>query len=119
MQEFGDAELWASIQSFSDITYILRNQVDSEQLQKAFLTSLSFLHVCSLDQNDLEKACQALWGDFEDCLVARCSKKLKAEFIITRDAAGFAKSDTPALAPSEFFALLSKQYGLSYDSIDC
>ncbi len=117
MQEFGDAELWAFIQSFSDIAYILRNEAGSKELQTAFLASLSFLHVCSLDQNDLKLACQASWNDFEDCLVEQCSQKLKAEFILTRDKEGFSKSDATVLSPSEFFAMLAEEYGITYDSI--
>jgi predicted nucleic acid-binding protein len=118
MQEFGDIELWASIQSFSDISYILRNEADNERLQQAFLASLNFLHVCSLDQNDLEKACRAPWKDFEDCLIERCGQKLKAQFILTRDVEGFDRSDTTVLSPTEFFSLISKEYGLTYDSIE-
>lgn len=118
MQEFGDVELWASIQSFSDISYILCSEANSQQLQHAFLASLSFLHVCSLDQNNLEKTCQASWEDFEDCLVARCAEKLKAEFILTRDQEGFVRSSTQVLTPSEFFASVLKKYGLDYDLIE-
>ncbi len=77
MHEFGDVELWASIQSYSDIAYILRGTVDSQKLQEAFLASLSFLRVCSLSQDDLEEACRAGWDDLEDCLIEQCAKKLK------------------------------------------
>jgi len=117
MQEFGDVELWASIQSFSDISYVLRNQADAERLQDAFLASLSFLHVCSLDQDDLEAACKAKWPDFEDCLVNLCSQKVKAEFVLTRDSEGFTQSSATVLTPSEFFAMASEQYGLTYDTV--
>jgi len=118
MQEFGDVELWASVQSFSDIAYVLRGDTDSKKLQQAFLSSLEFLHVCSLDHQDLKSACQAAWEDFEDCLVEQCAKKLKAEYILTRDAGGFVKSSATVLKPSEFFSHISSRYGLYYDTID-
>jgi len=117
MQEFGDAELWVSVQSFSDIAYVLRGDTDSKKLQQAFLSSLSFLHVCSLDQEDLKNACQAAWDDLEDCLIEQCAKKLKAEYILTRDASGFARSSAIVLRPSEFFDHISSHYGLFYDAI--
>jgi len=118
MQEFGDVELWASVQSFSDIAYVLRGDTDSNKLQQAFLSSLSFLHVCSLDQEDLKSACRAAWEDFEDCLIEQCTKKLKAEYILARDASGFARSSATVLRPHEFFDHISSRYGLYYDTID-
>ena len=118
MYEFGDVELWASIQSFSDISYILRNETDAEKLQDAFLASMGFLRVCSLDQGDLESACRDKWVDFEDRLIEQCSRRLKAEFILTRDTDGFTRSATTVLDPSDFFAMISEQYGLTYDVIE-
>ena len=118
MQEFGDIELWASIQSFSDIAYILRNVTNNKALQHAFIASLGFLHVCSLDQSDLEAACLDAWADLEDCLIEQCAKKLKAEFILTRDLSGFEKSRVVALTPQHFFTMVTQQYGLTYEVID-
>ena len=118
MQEFGDIELWASIQSFSDIAYILRGATNSAALQQAFLASLRFLHVCSLDQSDLAAACLDSWTDLEDCLIEQCAKKLKADFILTRDLSGFEKSRTTTLAPQQFFTMVAQQYGLTYEAID-
>jgi len=118
MHEFGDVELWSSIQSYSDIAYVLRNETNSAELQNAFVSSLSFMHVCSLDQDNLVAACGEKWPDFEDCLIEQCSRKIKAEFILTRDAEGFAKSDVTVLSPKEFFTLVSEKYGLSYDTLD-
>ena len=117
MQEFGDVELWVSIQSFADIAYILRSEADAVRLQDAFLASLSFLHVCSLDQDDLEAACKEKWADLEDCFVNQCTQKVKAEFILTRDSEGFTRSSATIVSPSEFFSLISEQYDLTYDTI--
>jgi predicted nucleic acid-binding protein len=119
MQEFGDVELWASVQSFSDISFVLRDVADTEKLQQAFLASLSFLRVCSLDQGDLEKVCHASWADLEDCMIEQCSKKIKAEYLLTRDPKGFSKSAATVLNPSEFFTAVFEQYGLTYDSLEC
>jgi predicted nucleic acid-binding protein len=117
MQEFGDLELWAAVQSFSDIAYVLRKDADSDRLQDAFAASLDFLHVCSLDQNDLGTACREKWPDFEDCLIEQCSRKVKAEFLLTRDSEGFTKSGATVLSPAEFFSLVAERYGLTYDAI--
>jgi predicted nucleic acid-binding protein len=117
MQEFGDIELWAAVQSFSDIAYVLRKNVDSDSLQDSFSASLGFLHVCSLDQNDLKNAYNEKWADLEDCLIEQCARKIKAEFVLARDSEGFAKSGATVLSPAKFFALIAEQYGLTYDDI--
>jgi predicted nucleic acid-binding protein len=119
MQEFGDVELWASIQSFADIAYVLRNETDTRKLQDAFLASLDFLRVCALDQDDLKMACREQWVDFEDCLIEQCSRKVKAEFLLTRDSRGFSQSTATTLSPAEFFSLISEQYGLTYETVGC
>lgn len=118
MQEFGDVELWTSIQSFADIFYILRKSSHSKSLQESFAASLKFLHVCSLDQTDLEVACSEGWDELEDCLIEQCARKTKAEFLLTRDSKGFTQSLSTVLSPTEFFDYVSEHYGLSYDAID-
>lgn len=118
MHEFGDIELWASVNSFSDIAYILRNQAGSAELQKAFLTSLDFLQVCSSDQHDLELACKEQWEDFEDCLIEQCAQKTRADYILTRDIKGFDRSTATVLSPTDFIELMSTEFGLTYDTVE-
>lgn len=86
-------------------------------LQKAMLESLSFFHVCSIAGNDLIHAFDKKWDDFEDALIATCSEKIKADFIITRDKKGFMKSKVPALNPEEFFERLKNEYGFVYEEV--
>jgi hypothetical protein len=114
MHEFGDAELWASIQSFADIAYILRGEASNEALQDAFLESLDFLHVCSLNEDDLRAACGKKWADFEDCLIEQCAAKTKATTILSRDGSGFAQSKVPVLTPQAFFEKLAQERNLTY-----
>jgi predicted nucleic acid-binding protein len=115
MHEFGDAELWASIQSFADIAYVLRGTVSSKRLQDAFYESLDFLRVCSLDQNDLLSATAKKWDDFEDCLIEQCAQKVKADYLLSRDTTGFAQAKTTVLTPDEFFTLMQTEQGLTYE----
>jgi predicted nucleic acid-binding protein len=117
MRHFGDAELWASIHSFADISYILRNEAESQTLQDAFLSSLDFLHVCSLTQDDLIAAAQAKWDDFEDCLVEQCAQKIKADYLLSRDKTGFTNAKTKVITPSSFFRALKEERGLSYEEV--
>lgn len=112
----GDTVLWASAKSFTDIFYVLmRCDADPSALQKAFIASLDFLNVCALDQDDIADAAAQDWPDFEDCLIAAGAAKVEADFIITRDEAGFACSPIPALSPDAFFQHLQETRNITYD----
>ena len=118
LQMTGYAELWASAESYTDAFYLLRRAVGSEKLQDMFLESLSFVRVCSVDEDDIRKAAERSWSDFEDCLIAVCAEKVKADYIITRDAGGFKRSKIPAMDAPSFFTMLEEDYGIVYEMTD-
>ncbi len=76
---FGEFELWASAKSFTDVFYVLSRHVPSKDIQRAFCASASFLHVVSIDGNDIARAAQEGWEDFEDCLIAQAARKIGAD----------------------------------------
>lgn len=97
---YGELELWASAKSFADVFYVLSRHVPSADIQRAFFASSSFLHIASIDGNDIMCAAQEGWDDFEDCLVARAARKIDADWIITRDVDGFVRSRIPVMTPA-------------------
>lgn len=117
MQEFGDAELWCSAKSFTDIFYGISKNVASKDIQNAFLVSLEFLRICSIDGDDIKSAAFLGWTDFEDCLIDRAAQKLKADFIITQDVSGFKEARSAVKTPQEFFDWLSREHNVSYEEI--
>ncbi|WP_101723399.1 PIN domain-containing protein [Eggerthella timonensis] len=118
LQITGYAELWASAESYTDAFYLLRKAVGPAKLQDMFLQSLSFIKVCSVDEGDIREAAERSWPDFEDCLIGICAEKVKADYIITRDADGFKRSSMPAMDAPSFFAMLEEEYGIVYDMVD-
>ena len=118
MQAFGDAELWVSAKSFTDVFYVLKRSVGASELQRAFAQSVAaetgFLRVCSITGADIEAAAAAAWPDFEDCLVHQAALKVQASAILTRDAAGFAQATVPVYTPVEFFKRLHAKRGVEY-----
>ena len=48
---------------------------------------------------DALRAARLEWKDYEDCLVAICADKVKADYLITRDIKGFARSPVPVMRP--------------------
>lgn len=118
MQALGDAELWVSAKSFTDVFYVLSKHFASSAIQAAFEESVEWLSVCSVDGADIVVASQKRWQDFEDCLVSICAEKVKADYLITRDGSGFSASNIPAFTPEAFFTMLEEDLGVTYDMID-
>ena len=117
MGVFDDAELWVSAKSYTDLFYVMSKAHDSASIQRAFVAGLEHFKVCSVDGNDIRLAASREWPDFEDCLVSVCAEKVKADYLLTRDAEGFGRSTTPALSPEEFFAGLERTHGLVYEEV--
>ena len=118
MAYFGDAEVWVPAKSFTDIFYVMRKSFGSAAVQQAILSLKGVFHLCSLEEYDVFEACSLGWDDLEDCLVALCAQKVKADYLITRDAKGFCKSVVPALGPEAFLHKMEADYDLFYDLME-
>lgn len=114
---FGDVELWASSQSFPNIEYILRKAIPVAELREMFTQSMDFLKVCGTTSEDTDAAFRSGWPDLEDFLIARAAKRVKADYLITRDAAGFAQSPVRVMTPTAFIKMLEDEYDIRYEEI--
>ncbi|MCL2807789.1 MAG: PIN domain-containing protein [Coriobacteriia bacterium] len=115
--DFGDIELWATSNSFTDTFYILKKDHNSQSVQELFLANKGLLSICSVTAEDICLAAEEGWPDFEDCLVYVCARKTKADYILSRDKDGFARSSIPCLSPSEFFVAFEERTGISYAEV--
>ena len=111
---YKDVELWASAKSYTDIFYIGKKHFDSTVLQNAFLESFKFIHVCSIEKEDLASAAKECWQDFEDCLIYKTAAKINADYIVTRDAKGFTNSTIKIASPEQMVTILADK-GLHYE----
>lgn len=118
MKEFGDAELWVSSKSFTDVFYVLHKTYSSDYIQNAFEESFKWLELCSADSADVHRAVERRWSDFEDCLIDVCAEKIKADFLLTRNEKGFLNTHARAMSPQDFFIYLGDEYQVIYDTVD-
>ena len=114
MKQFRDAELWIAAQSYTDLYYVGAKAHGSDRMQKILKEVFPLLNVCSIDGADISYALDEQWQDFEDCLLWRAAKKVKADYIVTRNAADFTRSDIPTLTPGEFFSTMEAEQNLVY-----
>lgn len=118
MEQIGDIELWVSAKSFTDVFYVMRKDNKSEDIQNTFLKYFEYLHVCSLDLEDLKTAAERCWSDFEDCLIDVCAEKVQADVLLTRDKNGFVRSHVRTMSPKDLFAFMEEEFNLVYDVIE-
>jgi len=114
---FGDVELWATANSFTDVFYILRKDHASKSVQDLFLANKNLIKICSVTSDDIFDSADEKWLDYEDCLIHTCAKKIKADYIITRDIDGFMQSAVSCVSPMEFFTELEEKRGISYAEV--
>lgn len=114
MRYFRDVELWVSAKSFTDVHYVTSRQLDSLIVQDHILKSLTYLDICSIDAHDVKNALEERWRDFEDCLIYQAARKVKADYIITRNKKDFSQSSIPVLTPAEFVRYMDEERHTTY-----
>ncbi|MFR5092190.1 MAG: type II toxin-antitoxin system VapC family toxin [Adlercreutzia equolifaciens] len=114
---FGDARLWVPSQSVVDAFYVLSRYVDSARLQAAILQALTVIEPVDLTGASLERAARLGWDDFEDCLIALAAERVGADYLITRDAKGFARSTVPAVSPDAWLQRHARRHSLDYGEV--
>ena len=76
---------FVSASSITDIYYLVRKYTHSTDLAyKAIGKLLEIVKVCSVTNNDILAAFQRKAKDFEDCLVAACSRSIHCDSIVDR-----------------------------------
>ena len=114
---YGDAELWAPAKSLTDVFCVARKAIGSQAAQKNMWALLERLRVVAIDGDDVRAAAEACWPNFEDCLIARAAEKVRANYIVTRDKAGFARAGVPAMTPRELLEEVSSKTGHHYAEV--
>ena len=115
MKQFRDAELWIAAQSYTDLYYVGAKAHGSAHMQEILKEVSPLLNACSLDGADISNALSEQW---EDCLIWRAAKKIKADYIVTRNAADFVRSDIPVLTPAKFFSTIETEQNLVYEEAE-
>ena len=118
MKQFRDAELWIAAQSYTDLYYVGAKARGSAHMQEILKEVFPLLNVCSIDGADILYALSEQWEDFEDCLIWRAAKKIKADYIVTRNTADFVCSDIPVLTPAKFFSTIEAEQNLVYEEAE-
>ena len=89
--------------SITDIFYIVSKSYGNKEKAKELLRGLfETFDICSISYEDLNNALEMEMRDFEDALIVACAKRLKCDYIITRNIKDFENSTVPTILPDDF-----------------
>jgi predicted nucleic acid-binding protein len=107
LAESGEVEGYLSASAITDIFYIARKALgDKEKALGLIRGLLTYIHVAIVDENVIRSAMDIDWNDFEDAVQYSAGVKLDAEYLVTRDAKGFAESSIKVVTPSDLLIIL-------------
>ena len=102
--------------TITNIFYLLRKHFSIDRRRELILDLFEAFHIVSIDEEKLFNALRNKeFKDFEDCLQVECTKSIKADYIITRDAKDFANSEITFLTPEEFCSKFEENHFKNID----
>ena len=100
------AEGWVSALTLANLVYVMRRELDPEQVGDVLNKLTLIFQIAELTPSDLRRAAELRWNDFEDALQAVTAARLHADAIITRNIRDYKKSSVIAFTPTEYLARL-------------
>ena len=91
--------------SIPNIVYIMRKELDGDRIRDILEILSIIFRISDLKADDLKKAAEMNFRDYDDALQNVCAESLKADYIITRNKRDFAGSKVPAFSPEEFLEI--------------
>lgn len=87
----------------TDIYYLSKKRLgDAAQAKEILQKLFTIFEVASVDKSDCIKALDIVMDDYEDAVLALCAKRIKADYIITRNLKDFVNSPVEPVSPADF-----------------
>ena len=87
--------------SIPNIMYILRKELDADKTREILDSLMLIFSVADLKVDDLKKAADMRFKDYEDAIQSACATRIKANYIVTRNIKDFSESKVTAIKPAE------------------
>ena len=107
-QQSGEFEGFLAATEITNLFYIVERIAGTSAARNAVGVCLNAFTVVAVDHTILHAAETLSGTDFEDNVCVACAATVAADWIVTRDTAGFAQSPVPAIAPADLMKLLMK-----------
>ena len=99
---------YVSASAVTDIYYIVQRELKNKESIINLLTKLfETFRIVAVSEANIHEALDLKWDDFEDCVQYTSGKSINANYIITRNAKDFTKSQITAMSPKEFLDMVT------------
>lgn len=99
--EIGRIKGYISALSVPNIIYIMRRELDEAGIKEIINRLSMIFKIADLKSDDLQKALELGFSDYEDALQSACAMRIGADYVVTRNTKDFASSAVPAVTPTE------------------
>lgn len=97
---------YLSALSIPNILYVMRKELEPERTKEILTKLMLIFHVADLKADDLKKAAELKFKDYEDAVQSVCASRIHADYIVTRNIRDFTASKVTAIKPSELLERL-------------
>ena len=104
--EAGQAAGAVTAHTVTTLYYLIAKSVGREAALAAIVRLTNVLEVVSVDRTVILEAVALRLRDFEDAVQAVCALRIEADYLVTRDAAGFRGAGVPLATPAEVLGRL-------------
>lgn len=91
---------YISALSIPNIIYIMRKELDLERIRDILHILTLVFSVAELREDDLLKAAELSFHDYEDAIQSVCAARVRADYIVTRNEKDFTGSTVPTITPA-------------------
>jgi len=98
---------YISASAITDIFYISRKKLGKNTAREAINHLLHIFHPATVTDNNIYKALDLEWEDFEDSVQYVVGEGLAVDYIITRNTKDFVSGSIPAVTPEQFIEIIT------------
>ncbi|MCM1440254.1 MAG: PIN domain-containing protein [Roseburia sp.] len=92
--------------SIPNIVYIMRKELDAEKIKDIIEKLTLVFGITELKGEDLKRASQMEFADYEDAVQSCQASRIKADYIVTRNIKDYKNSKVMAIKPAELLERL-------------
>lgn len=102
---------YVSASSVTDIFYIARKDVGAKNTREAIKHLLHVFQPAAVTGEDICKALDLEWDDFEDSIQFTVGESFSVDYIVTRNIQDFASGNIKAVTPAQFLQIIIEKTG--------
>lgn len=97
---------YISALSVPNIMYVMRKELEPKNIKTILHKLMLIFNIAELTAEDLKKAADMNFRDYEDALQSACASRIHADYIVTRNTKDFKASKVTAIKPIELLRLV-------------